>query len=160
MRKWLALAAAVLAADQAVKYLIVQRFALYETLYVLPVFNLTRLHNTGAAFSMFHDAGGWQRWFFIAVALGASLWVVWLLRRHPQDTLFCLALALILGGAIGNLTDRVLYGYVVDFLQVHYAGHFFPAFNVADSAITVGAGLMIWEGFFPRRRPPASSQAD
>jgi len=153
MRKWLLLAAAIVVIDQITKYVIVQKFVLHETLYVTSFFNLVRVHNTGAAFSMFADAGGWQRFFFIAVAVAASVWVVWLLRRHPQQTLFCLALGMILGGAIGNLIDRVWLGSVVDFVQVHYGGWYFPAFNVADSAITCGAGLMIWDGFQPQRSP-------
>jgi signal peptidase II len=151
MRKWLALAAVIVVIDQITKYVIVQKFVPHETLYVTPFFNLVRVHNTGAAFSMFADAGGWQRFFFITVAVAASVWVVWLLRRHPQQTLFCLALGTILGGAIGNLIDRVWLGSVVDFVQVHYGGWYFPAFNVADSAITCGAGLIIWDGLRPQR---------
>ncbi len=151
MRKWIALALAIVVIDQITKYVIVQKFVLHETLVVTPFFNLVRVHNTGAAFSMLAGAGGWQRLFFIAIAIAASLWVVWLLRRHPQQKLFCLALGMILGGAIGNLIDRVLFGAVVDFVQVHYAGYFFPAFNVADSAITCGAGLLIWDSLKPQR---------
>ena len=151
MRKWIALALAIVIVDQFVKFWIVQKFALHETLYVTPFFNLVYVRNTGAAFSMFADAGGWQRYFFIGVAILASAWVLWLLKKHPRQKLFCLSLAMILGGAIGNLIDRVLFGSVADFVQVHYGGYFFPAFNVADSAITVGAGLMIWDGLFPKR---------
>jgi signal peptidase II len=157
MRKWLLLAAAIVVIDQITKYVIVQKFVLHETLYVTSFFNLVRVHNTGAAFSMFADAGGWQRFFFIAVAVTASVWVVWLLRRHPQQMLFCLALGMILGGAIGNLIDRVWLGSVVDFVQVHYGGWYFPAFNVADSAITCGAGLMIWDGLRPQRGTAAGN---
>jgi signal peptidase II len=155
MRKWLALAAVIVVIDQITKVFIMQKFFLHETLVVTPFFNLVRVHNTGAAFSMLADAGGWQRTLFIAIAVAASVWVVWLLRRHPQQTLFCLSLGFILGGAVGNLIDRVLYGSVVDFVQVHYAGYFFPAFNVADSAITCGAGLLIWDGFRPQREVKA-----
>ena len=151
MRKWLLLATVIVVIDQITKYVVVQKFTLHETLYVTSFFNWVRVHNTGAAFSMFADAGGWQRLFFIVVAIVASVWVVWLLRRYPQQKLFCLALGMILGGAIGNLIDRVLYGHVVDFVQVHYAGYFFPAFNVADSAITCGAALLIWDGLRPQR---------
>ena len=150
MRKWLSLAAVIVVIDQITKYFIVQKFVLHETLVVTPFFNLVRVHNTGAAFSMLANAGGWQRVFFIGIAVAASVWVVWLLRRHPEQKLFCLALGMILGGAIGNLIDRVVFGSVVDFVQVHYAGYFFPAFNVADSAITCGAGLLIWEGLRPQ----------
>lgn len=157
MRKWLTLALVIVLADQIVKYVIVQKFALHESLYVTSFFNLVYVRNTGAAFSLFADAGGWQRYFFVAVAVIASVWVVWLLKKHPDEKLFCLALGMILGGAIGNLIDRVLFGSVVDFVQVHYAGYYFPAFNVADSAITAGAGLMIWDGFFSKRRPVSES---
>ncbi len=151
MRKWIMLAAVIVALDQLTKYFIVQKFVLHETLLVTPFFNLVRVHNTGAAFSMLAEAGGWQRVFFIAVAVVASVWVVWLLHKFPQQKWFCLALAMILGGAVGNLIDRVLFGAVVDFVQVHYAGYYFPAFNVADSAITCGAGLLIWDGLRPQR---------
>ena len=151
MRKWLALAAVIVVLDQLTKYFIVQKFALHESLYITSFFNLVYVRNTGAAFSMLADAGGWQRVFFIVVAVAASVWVVWLLKRHPEQKLFCLALGMILGGAVGNLIDRVLYGSVVDFVQVHYAGWFFPAFNVADSAITIGAGLMIWDAIWPQQ---------
>ena len=151
MRKWITLAAVIVVLDQITKYFIVQKFVLHETLLVTPFFNLVRVHNTGAAFSMLAEAGGWQRVFFIAVAVVASVWVVWLLHKYPQQKWFCLALAMILGGAVGNLIDRVLFGAVVDFVQVHYAGYYFPAFNVADSAITCGAGLLIWDGIRPQR---------
>ncbi len=151
MRKWLALVAVIVVIDQITKFVIMQNFVLHETLFVTSFFNLVRVHNSGAAFSLLADAGGWQRVFFIVVAVVASIWVVWLLRRYPQQKLFCLALGMILGGAIGNLIDRVLFGAVVDFVQVHYAGYFFPAFNVADSAITCGAGLLIWDGIKPQR---------
>ncbi len=153
MRKWLLLAVAIVVIDQITKFVIMQKFVLHETLYITSFFNLVRVHNAGAAFSLLADAGGWQRIFFIGVAIVASVWVVWLLRRYPQQTLFCFALGMILGGAIGNLIDRVLFGAVVDFVQVHYAGYYFPAFNVADSAITCGAGLLIWDGLRPQGPP-------
>ena len=155
LRQWIALALAIVVIDQITKFVILQKFVLHETLYVTSFFNLVYVRNAGAAFSLFADAGGWQRFFFIGVAVVASAWVVWLLRRHPEQTLFCLALAMILGGAVGNLIDRVIFGSVVDFVQVHYAGYFFPAFNVADSAITVGAGLLLWDGFRPQQRAAA-----
>jgi signal peptidase II len=152
MRNWLVLSGLIVVADQVAKYAIVQNFVLHESLRITSFFNIVRVHNTGAAFSMFADASGWQRGFFVAIAVIASTWVIWLLRRHAGQTLFCLALALILGGAIGNLIDRVLLGAVVDFLDFHYAGYSFPAFNVADSAITCGAALLIWDGLRPQRK--------
>ena len=151
MRKWVSLALVIVLADQITKFFVVQRFTLHETVPVTSFFNLVYVRNTGAAFSMLADAGGWQRIFFVAVAVVASAWVLWLLRRHPEQKLFCLALGLILGGAVGNLIDRALFGSVVDFVQVHYAGWYFPAFNVADSAITVGAGLLIWDALRDRK---------
>jgi signal peptidase II len=115
-----------------------------QSIELLPVFNFTLLHNAGAAFSFLSDAGGWQRWFLVAVStLVSGAIVVWLYRIRSTEKLLALALALILGGAIGNLVDRALVGYVVDFIVVHYQHYYFPAFNVADSAITVGAMLLI-----------------
>ena len=144
---WLALSAVIIALDQLTKYWITQAFSFGETLFVTPFFNLVLAYNTGAAFSLFATASGWQRAFFIAIAVIASVVIVHLLRKHPGKTLFNLALSLILGGALGNLWDRVQLGHVVDFLQFHYAGYYFPAFNVADSAITVGAALLILDSF-------------
>jgi signal peptidase II len=162
MRKWLTLAAVIVVVDQITKYIIVQKLALHQVIPITEFFNIVYVRNPGAAFSLFADAGGWQRFFFIGVAIVASVWVVWLLRRYPQQKLFCLALGLILGGAIGNLIDRILYGYVVDFVQVHYyTGYYFPAFNVADSAITCGAALLIWDGLRPQRsQGPQGSRRD
>ncbi len=115
-----------------------------ESIEVLPVFRLTVLHNQGAAFSFLHDAGGWQRWVLVAVSSVVSIFlVVWLHRVSRQEKWLALALALILGGALGNLVDRALQGYVVDFIVVHYERYYFPAFNIADSAISVGAALLI-----------------
>jgi signal peptidase II len=140
---WLALALLVLLADQFTKVLIVGYYQLGDSTVVTGFFNVVRAHNTGAAFSFLASAGGWQRWFFTALGVGAALFIVWLLRSHAGQRLFSLALALILGGAVGNVVDRVLYGYVVDFLDFHWAGWHFPAFNIADSAISVGAVLLI-----------------
>ena len=146
------IAVVVMAADQLTKAWAIAKLKPVVLLEVIPgFFRLVYATNRGVAFSMFADAGGWQRYFFIGVAILASAWVLWLLKKHPRQKLFCLSLAMILGGAIGNLIDRVLFGSVADFVQVHYGGYFFPAFNVADSAITVGAGLMIWDGLFPKR---------
>jgi signal peptidase II len=145
MRKWLALSALIVIIDQLTKYAVSRSFALYQSVEVTPFFNLVLVHNRGAAFSFLSDAGGWQRGFFIAIALVASVWIAWLLRKHRGQTLFCLALALILGGAIGNVIDRVLFGAVVDFLDFHALGFHWPAFNVADMGISCGAVLLIWD---------------
>ena len=143
---WLWLSAAIVALDQFTKALIVQRLDVFERIDVLAMLSITRLHNTGAAFSFLSDAGGWQRWFFIVLGLAISLLVIAWLRRIPARRGWLgAALALVVGGAVGNIIDRLLYGYVVDFISVHYERWFFPAFNVADSAITVGAGILLIE---------------
>jgi signal peptidase II len=123
-----------------------------EVVHVTGFFNLVHVFNKGAAFSFLANAGGWQRAFFIGVTMAAVALIVYLLRRHERERLFCLGLALILGGALGNLWDRVMLGHVVDFLDFHAAGWHWPAFNVADSAITVGAGLLIVDTLFSGRR--------
>ncbi len=146
MNRWLALAALVAALDQLSKAAITRILTVGGNIEIAPFFNLVLVRNRGAAFSLFSSASGWQRGFFIAIAVIASVWVVYLLRRHPRESLFCLALSLILGGAIGNVIDRVLFGAVIDFLDFHVAGYHWPAFNVADSAITCGAALLIWDG--------------
>ena len=140
---WLGVAAIVIVIDQITKYMIVDRMALNDSHAITPFFNIVRWHNTGAAFSFLHDAAGWQRWFFVGLGIVAALFIVWMLSRHGAQRLFACALALILGGAIGNVIDRLLHGHVVDFIQVHYGSAYFPSFNVADSAITVGAALLI-----------------
>jgi len=145
MRKWLGLAALVLIADQIMKYVVSRTFALYESVEVTPFFNLVLVHNRGAAFSFLSDAGGWQRGFFICIGFVASVWIAWLIRKHATQTVFCLALALILGGALGNVIDRILFGAVVDFLDFHAYGYHWPAFNVADAAISCGAALLVWD---------------
>lgn len=143
--RWLWLSAAVIVLDQLTKFVIVQSFALYDVVEVLPIFDLTRLHNTGAAFSLLATASGWQRWFFVGVALGVSALIIHWLRTLPREgsARSGCALALVMGGALGNVIDRLYHGYVVDFLHFHWDGAYFPAFNVADSCITVGAGLLI-----------------
>jgi len=153
---WLAIAAAVIVADQITKALIVGRFQLGDSVTVTPFFNVVRWHNTGAAFSFLADGTGWQRWFFVALGLAATAFIVWMLLRHGEQRLFGVALALILGGALGNVIDRLRFGYVVDFIQVHWGGAYFPSFNVADSAITVGAGLLILDELLRVRRARAS----
>ena len=156
---WLGIALVILLADQLTKLLIVDSFALGDSQTVTTFFNLVRVHNSGAAFSMLSTASGWQRWFFTAIGVVATLFILWLLRSHPTQKLFCFALALVLGGAVGNVIDRIAYGHVVDFLDFHwdwlspvfYQGHF-PAFNVADSAISVGAVCLILDELIRVRR--------
>jgi signal peptidase II len=140
---WLGLATAVILADQYTKLVVEKAFALGESRPVTSFFSLVLAHNRGAAFSMFADAGGWQDHAFLAVGIGASLLIVYLLGRHGRQRLFSCALALILGGALGNVVDRALHGHVIDFLLFHWRNWYFPAFNVADSAICCGAGLLV-----------------
>ena len=149
---WLGVALAVILVDQLTKTLISGSFALNDSRTITSFFNLVRAHNTGAAFSFLAGAAGWQRWFFIGLGAVAALFIVWLLKRHGGHRLFGWALALILGGALGNVIDRVLHGHVVDFLQFHWGGAYFPSFNVADSAITVGAVLLILDELLRVRR--------
>jgi signal peptidase II len=149
MRRWLLLAAAIVIADQATKYAAVQYLSANPPLAVTPFFNLVLVYNSGAAFSFLAEAAGWQRGFFIAIALIASTWIVYLLRKYPHQRLFALALSLVLAGAIGNLIDRIAIGAVVDFLDFHAFGWHWPAFNVADSAITCGAVLLVWDALWP-----------
>jgi signal peptidase II len=140
---WLGLALVLLIADQFTKVLVLGSFQLGDSRVVTSFFNLVRVHNAGAAFSFLADASGWQRWFFTGLGVAAAILIVWMLKNHAGQRLFGFALACILGGAIGNVIDRVLYGYVVDFLDFHWAGMHFPAFNVADSAISIGAACLI-----------------
>jgi signal peptidase II len=140
---WLAIALIVIVLDQLFKTLILGHFQLGESRSVTSFFNVVRVHNSGAAFSFLAGASGWQRWFFVGLGVVAASFIVWMLKRHGGQRLFGWALALILGGAVGNVIDRLLHGHVIDFIQVHYGGWFFPAFNVADSAISIGAALLI-----------------
>ena len=140
---WLGVALITLLLDQLTKIAVVGAFQLGEALPITSFFNLVRVHNPGAAFSFLADAGGWQRWFFTGLGIVAAGVMVYLLRSHAGQTLFCLALSLLLGGAVGNVIDRLLYSHVIDFLDFYYGTWHFPAFNVADSAITLGAGLLI-----------------
>ncbi|WP_271009201.1 signal peptidase II [Paucibacter sp. B51] len=142
---WLGIALVIILLDQFTKVLILGNFQLGDSRYVTSFFNVVRVHNTGAAFSFLANAAGWQRWFFVGLGAAATVFILIMLKRHGQQTLFATALSLILGGAIGNVIDRLLHGYVVDFIQVHWSGRAFPSFNVADSAITVGAVLLIWD---------------
>jgi len=152
MLLWLALALAILIADQFTKVLIVGYYQLGDSTMVTEFFNVVRVHNSGAAFSFLAGAGGWQRWFFTVIGVGAALIILWLLKSHAGQKLFSFAMACILGGAIGNVIDRLLYGYVVDFLDFHGLGWHFPAFNIADSAITVGAACLILDELLRVRR--------
>lgn len=146
MLQWLGLALILLLADQFTKILILGAYQLGDSTYVTSFFNVVRVHNYGAAFSFLAGASGWQRWFFTALGVVAACVIIWLLRAHAGQKLFCFAMACILGGALGNVIDRVAYGYVVDFLDFHWRGMHFPAFNLADSAITAGAvGLILDE---------------
>ncbi len=155
MLKWLWLSVIAVALDQASKLMIIASMKLYESIALLPGFNLVHVRNTGAAFSFLSDAGGWQRWFFAILALIISVVLtVWLARLKNNEVLLAIALSLVLGGAIGNLIDRVAYGYVVDFLDVYYQSWHWPAFNVADSAITLGVALMLLESFGVGRPKP------
>jgi signal peptidase II len=151
--RWYLLALVVVALDQFTKGLASSELVYGRPVAVFSWFNLTLQHNTGAAFSFLSDAGGWQRWFFtvVAVVISAAL-VAWLSLAERGQWLLALSLALILGGALGNLWDRLSLGYVVDFISVHYGGWYFPAFNIADSAITVGAGCMLLDSFLAARR--------
>lgn len=149
---WLAIALVLVLADQFTKILVLGSFALGEGKEMTAFFNLVRVHNAGAAFSFLAGASGWQRWFFTALGLVAAVVIVWMLKSHPGQRLFCLAMACILGGAVGNVLDRLLYGYVVDFLDFHWAGMHFPAFNLADSAISLGAAGLILDELLRVRR--------
>jgi signal peptidase II len=140
---WLGIAFIVILADQFTKTLILGDFQLNDSRTVTPFLNVVRAHNSGAAFSFLAGASGWQRWLFVGLGAAATVFIVWMLGRHGGQRLFSWALSLILGGALGNVIDRLLHGYVIDFIQVHYRSAYFPSFNVADSAITIGAGLLI-----------------
>jgi signal peptidase II len=149
---WLWLSVAVIALDQATKFLVTRFLELYERVEVLPVLDFTLLHNTGAAFSILAGASGWQRWFFIVLAvLVSGALVVWLCRLPRGQRMIAIALSLVLGGALGNVIDRIAHGHVVDFIHVHWGAAYFPAFNIADSAISIGAALLILDAFRQRR---------
>ena len=141
--QWLGLAFILLLADQFTKILILGYYHLGDSTYVTSFFNVVRVHNSGAAFSFLAGASGWQRWFFTVIGLVAAAVIIWMLKSHPGQKLFSFAMACILGGATGNVIDRLAYGYVVDFLDFHWRGMHFPAFNVADSAISIGAVCLI-----------------
>ncbi len=148
--RWFVISALVIVLDQVTKYWVSQSLAPGAGMPVAPFFNLVLTYNTGAAFSFLSRASGWQRGFFILIAAMASLLIIYLIRRYHRQKLFSLGLGLILGGALGNLWDRVVLGHVVDFLDFYYQTYHWPAFNIADSAITCGAALLIWDGFTKR----------
>ncbi|HAL37981.1 MAG TPA: signal peptidase II [Polaromonas sp.] len=143
MLPWLGLALILVITDQFTKVLILGYYRLGDATYVTSFFNVVRVHNLGAAFSFLASASGWQRWFFTVIGVVAAVFIVWLLKSHAGQKLFSFALACILAGAVGNVIDRSLHGYVVDFLDFHYGSWHFPAFNMADSAITFGAICLI-----------------
>ena len=159
MALWLGLAAVVILADQVTKTAIMGAFQLGDSRTITSFFNLVRAHNPGAAFNFLADAGGWQRWFFIGLGLAASAFIIWMIRGNPTQKLFCFAVSMIMGGALGNVIDRMLHGHVVDFLQFRFSvlaplfpGGYFPSFNVADSAITLGAICLILDEILRVRR--------
>jgi signal peptidase II len=158
---WLALALIVIVLDQFTKTMILGYFQLGDSRSVTDFFNLVRVHNSGAAFSFLAGASGWQRWFFVGLGVVASGFIVWMLVKHPTQKLFCFAITMIMGGALGNVLDRLLHGYVVDFLQFRFAllapmfpGGYFPSFNLADSAITLGAVCLVLDEILRVRRAP------
>jgi signal peptidase II len=149
---WLAIALVIVLVDQFTKLLIIGSLQLGDSTPVTTFFNIVRAHNSGAAFSFLADASGWQRWFFTGLGTVAAVVMVVLLRSHASEKLFCFAISCVLGGAVGNVIDRVLYGYVVDFLDFHWMAMHFPAFNAADSAITLGASCLILDEILRVRR--------
>jgi signal peptidase II len=158
---WLWLALVVIVLDQWTKYLVTDTFELYGSVTLLPVLDIMRLHNEGAAFSFLSNASGWQRWLFTGLGIAVSAGILFWLRRLPESgrNLLAAGLSLVLGGALGNVIDRVLWGHVIDFIRVHYDpwNFDFPAFNVADSAITVGAALLILDNLLDLGRPQRAS---
>jgi signal peptidase II len=146
MINWLWLALAVILLDQLTKQVAERMLTLYESVYVMPLFDLTLLYNKGAAFSFLSDQDGWQRWFFTVLAMVVvTVLTVWLWRLKQQEKWIAVSLSLIIGGAVGNVIDRILFGHVIDFLHFHYQQHYWPAFNIADSAITIGVAIMMYD---------------
>ena len=155
-KPWLWLAGIVALLDQVSKWIVLGVLRPGEAYYVAPFWNWVLVFNPGAAFSFLSDAGGWQRWFFTILSLAVSVWIVTLLRRHSSEFWLSLSLTLVLGGALGNVIDRIRFGVVVDFIQWHAAGYYWPAFNLADAAITLGAVLLLWDQLRSRKRPDTS----
>jgi signal peptidase II len=159
--RWLWLTLLCLLLDQVSKHVVAGSFDLYESISVLPIFSITYVHNPGAAFSFLADQDGWQRWFFTAIATIASVvFIIWLAKTPKSQTLLGIAFALMLSGAMGNLIDRALFGYVIDFLDFHWSGNHFPAFNIADSVIFIGAALMILDSFITESNPENSKEVE
>ena len=152
---WLLWALVLVLLDQLTKQWILRHYALWDSTPITSFFNIVRAHNTGAAFSFLANHSGWQRWLFVGIGVVATVLIVWQLRKYPTQKLFCLALASILGGAIGNVLDRLMHGYVVDFLDFYWGSYHFPAFNVADMGITIGAALLIADELLRSRQPAA-----
>ncbi|HHH39613.1 MAG TPA: lipoprotein signal peptidase [Sedimenticola sp.] len=151
--RWLWLSALVFVLDQVTKQVAEATLLVFERVPVLPVFNLTLAYNEGAAFSFLSDQGGWQRWFFVVLGIGVVLALInWLRRLQPHELQLAIALSLIIGGALGNISDRLLFGHVIDFLDFHWGNRHWPAFNLADSAIFLGVFLIILDALFPGRR--------
>ena len=156
---WLALSVIVILLDQIAKTLIIGSMQLGDSHTITGFFNIVRVHNTGAAFSFLAGASGWQRWFFVTLGIVVSAGIVWMIRSHPDQKLFCFSVSMIMGGALGNVIDRLLHSYVVDFLQFHwpwleplFRGGYFPSFNVADAAITLGAVCLVLDELLRVRR--------
>ncbi len=160
MLKWIWLAVVIVVFDQVTKYIATASLDMYQPIAVMPMFNWTLMHNTGAAFSFLHDAGGWQRWFFVIIAIVVSVVIVlWIKRLEQHEKWQAIALALILGGAFGNVIDRVLLGYVVDFIDVYYEQMHWPAFNIADAAISIGVVMIIIDSIREYRAERKESQS-
>jgi len=158
MLKWLWLSALIVIFDQLSKYMASHILVMYEAVAVMPMFNFTLMHNTGAAFSFLSDAGGWQRWFFTIIALVISAVIfIWIRRLNSDQQLQAIGLSLVLGGALGNVIDRVLLGHVVDFIQIYYKQWYWPAFNIADSAISIGVVLLIFDSLRSSHKPEDQS---
>jgi signal peptidase II len=150
--RWLWLSLGVIGLDQITKQLIEASFAFRESLAVLPFFNLTLVYNQGAAFSFLSDQGGWQRWFFVVLAIVVTIVLIsWMRKLSKHERFVAIALSLIIGGAVGNLIDRIIYGHVIDFVDLYYGQYHWPAFNVADSAIVLGVGFMLFDLIFDKR---------
>lgn len=156
---WLLWALVIIGVDQITKQMILNHYQYGDWTPITSFFNIVRAHNTGAAFSFLADSGGWQRWLFVGIGVIATVLIVWQLRKHPDEKMFCLSLSSILGGAIGNVVDRLQHGYVVDFLDFYWGTSHFPAFNVADMGITLGAILLILDEILRARRAKKQDQS-